>query len=476
MIRYRAALCWFRRDLRSYDHAALHAALNASLHVHCAFVFDTEILDKLPSRCDRRVEFLHASVAELAQALQALGGGLIVVHGRAREEIPRLARRLGVEAVYANRDYEPDAVGRDAAVAQALEAAGIAFFAGKDQVLFERDEILTQAGKTFTAFTPYRNAWLKRLGARELRPYDIEPYRDRLARVAVPDLPGLDDIGFQPAGLRQAGVEPGMSGARRRYERFVPRLESYHEQRNAVGADGTSRLSVHLRFGTISIREAARAAWLATGPGAAAWLNELAWRDFFFMILHHYPHVAQHAFKPEFERVPYANDESLYAAWCEGRTGYPLVDAGMRSLNATGFMPNRLRMTAASFLVKDLHVDWRWGERYFARHLLDYDLAANNGNWQWVASTGCDAQPYFRIFNPVTQSRKFDPEGTYIRRHVPELRGCSDKLIHTPWMLTEDERRAAGVRMGRDYPLPLVDHAQARRITLEMYAAARAAR
>ena len=303
MTRYRSALCWFRRDLRSYDHAALQAALTASLQVHCAFVFDTEILDKLRSRRDRRVEFIHASVTELARTLQAQGGGLIVLHGRAREEIPRLAQRLGVEAVYVNRDYEPEAVARDAAVARALGAAGVAFVAGKDQVIFERDEILTQAGKTFTVFTPYRNAWLKKLSARDLRPHEIEPYRDRLARVAGVALPGWKELGFEPGDLQQAGVEPGMSGARRRYERFIAQLDRYHEQRNAVAADGTSRLSVHLRFGTISIREVARAAWLAPGPGAAAWLNELAWRDFFFMILHHYPHVVERAFRREFERA-----------------------------------------------------------------------------------------------------------------------------------------------------------------------------
>jgi deoxyribodipyrimidine photo-lyase len=473
LARYRTALCWFRRDLRCDDHAALHAALAASERVHCVFVFDTEILDKLPERRDRRVEFIYDSVAELDRALRALGGGLIVRHACAREEIPRLAAELRADAVYANRDYEPAAAGRDEAVGRALDACGIGWLTAKDQVIFERDEILTQTGKTFTVFTPYRNAWLKKLGARELQPHDIEALASRLAPAPVATLPPLEAIGFERTGLRALGVVPGMAGARARYDSFLPRLDRYHEQRNAVDEDGTSRLSVHLRFGTISIRELARTAWLARGPGPDAWLNELAWRDFFFMIVHHYPHVAERAFRPEFENLRYTNDPARYAAWCEGRTGYPLVDAGMRQLNETGFMHNRLRMLTASFLVKDLLVDWRSGERYFAQKLLDYDLAANNGGWQWAASTGCDAQPYFRIFNPVTQSEKFDPEGRCIRRYVPELRGCSDKAIHTPWQMTQEQQRAAGVRIDRDYPLPIVDHAQARREALALYASAR---
>ncbi|HWI14233.1 MAG TPA: deoxyribodipyrimidine photo-lyase, partial [Burkholderiales bacterium] len=344
MARHRTALCWFRRDLRCDDHAALHAALSASERVHCAFVFDTEILDKLPERRDRRVEFIHDSVAELDGALRALGGGLIVRHGRARDEIPRLASELGADAVYANRDYEPDAAERDAAVRRALDARGIVLSLHKDQVIFERDEILTQAGKTFTVFTPYRNAWLKKLGPRELQPHALGSHAARLASAPTGALPALEALGFERTDLRALGVEPGMSGARNRYERFLPRLAQYHERRNAVDDDATSRLSVDLRFGTISIRELARAAWLAEGPGAAAWLNELAWRDFFFMILHQYPRVAQHAFRPELDDLPYANDRARFEAWCEGRTGYPLVDAGMRQLNTTGFMHNRLRM------------------------------------------------------------------------------------------------------------------------------------
>jgi deoxyribodipyrimidine photo-lyase len=300
--------------------------------------------------------------------------------------------------------------------------------------------------------------------------------RARLAPAPQAAVPPLTALGFEAVGLAKLGVDPGATGARRQLERFLPRLDEYHERRNAPEADGTSRLSVHLRFGTISIRELARTAWLASGTGAAAWLSELAWRDFFFMIVHRYPQVASHAFQRALDALPFSNDPARYAAWCDGRTGYPLVDAGMRELNATGWMHNRVRMVTASFLVKDLDVDWRWGERYFAQRLLDYDLAANNGNWQWAASTGCDAQPYFRIFNPVTQSQRFDASGSFIRRHLPELRGCSDRHIHAPWRMSGDEQRAAGVRIGRDYPRPIVDHAQARHHALAMYAAAREAR
>ena len=475
MARHRSALLWFRRDLRLGDNAALAAALAAAERVYCVFVFDREILDALDDRHDRRVEFIHGSVRELADALAARSGNLMVLHDRAREAIPRLAAELGVDAVYAARDYEPAAVARDAAVRDALEAAGRTLVLVKDQVVFERDEVMTQAGRAYTVFSPYRNAWLKKLDAGQLaeRPW---PRDGRLAAGPERPLPTLEAMGFRRTDLAALGVVPGMTGGRARFEAFKARLADYHDRRNAVDVDGTSRLSVHLRFGTISVRELAREAWLASGEGAAAWLNELAWRDFYFMILHHFPHADGHAFKREFEQVAYRNDERLFAAWCEGRTGYPLVDAGMRQLNTTGFMHNRLRMVTASFLVKDLHVDWRWGERYFARKLLAYDLSANNGGWQWAASTGCDAQPYFRIFNPVTQSEKFDPQGRCIRQYVPELQGCSDKLIHAPWLMKPAQLEASGVRLGRDYPYPVVDHAEARKIALEMYGVMKTAR
>ena len=464
-----ASLCWFRRDLRPDDHAALYAALKAGGRVHCAFVFDTEILEKLPSRRDRRVEFIHASVAELKRSLEAMGGGLIVLHGPARDEVPALAARLGVGAVYANRDYEPDAVARDRAVAGALAAAGIAFHTRKDQVIFEKDELLTGGGTPYTVYTPYKNAWLKKLEPYFLKAYPVGKYRAGLARPQDSPLPTLEQIGFENTNLPEPGLPAGASGARRLFEDFRRRIARYHERRDYPALKGPSYLSAHLRFGTISVRALARAAAGKDGAGAATWLNELIWRDFYHMILHHFPHVAVRAFRPEYDALKFPNDARLFRAWCEARTGYPLVDAAMRQLSRTGYMHNRLRMVAASFLVKDLGIDWRRGERYFALHLNDYDLAANNGGWQWAASTGCDAQPYFRIFNPVTQSRKFDPAGAFIRKYVPELTGCDDGAIHAPWLMSAEEQKQAGVVIGRDYPAPVVDHDVQRKKALALY-------
>jgi deoxyribodipyrimidine photo-lyase len=260
-----------------------------------------------------------------------------------------------------------------------------------------------------------------------------------------------------------------MSGAQRLLADFLDRIRAYHERRDYPAAKGPSYLSVHLRFGTVSIRELAARAQTEGGKGAETWVSELVWREFYFAILHHFPHVVGHAFKRELDGVAFDNHPAKWRAWCEGRTGYPLVDAAMRQINATGYMHNRLRMVAASFLVKDLHVDWRWGERYFATHLNDFDLAANNGGWQWAASTGCDAQPWFRIFNPVTQSEKFDPEGKFIRRYVAELARVPDRHVHAPWMMRPADQEAAGCVIGRDYPAPIADHGEARRITLERY-------
>lgn len=469
MARYASSLCWFRRDLRSEDHAALHAALTASERVFCAFVFDTEILDKLPDRCDRRVEFIWASVAELQRELENLGGGLEILHGPARSEIPRLARALAVDAVFANHDYDPAAIVRDEAVAAALAAQRIAWLTRKDHVIFERDEVLSAAGKAYTVFTPYKKAWLTKLDSFFLKSYPIRKYRARLAPARALGMPDLSEIGFETTNLAELGIRPGMSGARRLFTDFRRRMDRYHERRDFPAVKGPSYLSVHLRFGTISVREVARTAWLARGRGATAWLTELVWRDFYHMILYHFPDVVEHAFRAELDALRFSNDEKLFHAWCEARTGYPLVDAAMRQINRTGYMHNRLRMLTASFLVKDLLIDWRWGERYFARHLIDFDLAANNGGWQWAASTGCDAQPYFRIFNPVTQSQKFDPGGAFIRRYLPELAGCDDRHIHTPWRMTREEQKKAGVLIGRDYPAPVVDHAVQRQRALELY-------
>jgi len=464
-----AALVWFRRDLRLADHAALYAALTAAGRVHCAFVFDTAILDALPDRADRRVEFIWESVAELKTELEKRGATLHVRHGPAQDEIPRLAQALGVAAVFANHDYEPAALARDAQVARALRQAGIAFETHKDQVIFEKAEVLSLAGTPFSVFTPYKNAWLKKLTPFFLQAYPTEKYLGRLAREDAQPLPALEAMGFQRTNLRTLGIPAGMSGATKLYADFKKRLHEYHERRDFPALKGPSYLSVHLRFGTISIRKLAREAHYAASRGAQVWLSELIWRDFYFQILHHHPRVVGHAFKPAYDALPFPNDKSLFAAWCEARTGYPLVDAAMRQLNQTGYMHNRLRMVVASFLVKDLLIDWRWGERYFADRLNDFDLSANNGGWQWAASTGCDAQPYFRIFNPVTQSQKFDPGGKFIRKYLPELKGCDDKAIHAPWTLTAEKQLQAKAVLGRDYPLPVIDHAIQRERALTLY-------
>ena len=468
-----AALVWFRRDLRLVDHAALFRALEARREVYCAFCFDTEILDLLPSPEDRRVEFIWHSLQELDQALAERGGGLIVLHGRAREEVPRLAQALGVTTVYANRDYEPSTRDRDRAVSAALASVGIGFETFKDQVIFEASEILTGAGTPFAVFTPYKNAWLRQISPRDLA---LHPADDaavsRLARPPRRAMPALEALGFRRTNLTDLPIPTGMSGARALFDAFLERIGKYHERRDYPALHGPSYLSVHLRFGTISVRELAARALAIGGRGAETWLSELVWRDFYFMILHHHPHVVGHSFKPQLENVAFDNDAERFAAWCEARTGYPLVDAAMRQINRTGYMHNRLRMVVASFLVKDLHVDWRWGEKYFADHLNDFDLAANNGGWQWAASTGCDAQPYFRIFNPVTQSEKFDPGGRFIRRYAPELAMVPDKFVHAPWRMSPAEQAACGCVIGRDYPPPIVDHAAARKVTLERYARA----
>ena len=472
-----AALVWFRRDLRCHDHAALHAALSTYDQVHCAFVYDTDILDVLPTRTDRRVDFIHASLQELDGALDALsraaggaGSGMLVRHGPAVQCIVQLAQELKVDKVLANRDYEPAAIARDQAVAGQLAAHGIAWADFKDQVVFDRSEVLTQSGAPFSVFTPYRSAWLKKLDAFQLRAYPIEKYAARLVpKPATETLPALAGLGFSPSNLAQLPLPTGMQGARQLLKDFMARIDGYRTARDYPARKGVSYLSVHLRFGTVSVRELAALAHQRSSQGsegAATWLSELVWRDFYQMVLWHHPQVVDQPFKAGYEHLSWDDAPGLFAAWCEARTGYPLVDAAMRQLHQSGYMHNRLRMVTASFLTKDLGVDWLLGERHFAQHLNDYDLAANNGGWQWAASTGCDAQPWFRIFNPTTQSQKFDPEGSFIRRYVPELARLPDKYIHAPASASAAVLAQAGVRLGTDYPLPVVDHAQARQRTL----------
>ena len=469
MPEYARALVWFRRDLRDFDHAALYQALKQARQVVCAFIFDREILDALADPADRRVEFIHASVSELQQALQRRGGGLVVRHGIARDEIVRLAADIRADAVFFNHDDDPAALARDSAVEAALKRCRIAVHHAKDCVIFEREEVLTAAGTPFSVFTPYKNAWLRALAPFYLQAYPVDAYADRLAAQSSV-IPGLQDMGFVASNLRELKLPSGMSGGARLFGDFLQRIDRYQETRDFPAVKGPSYLSVHLRFGTVSIRQLAAAAWQQGGRGAQTWLSELIWRDFYHQILWHRPDVAAgHAFKKQYDTLPWPNPPGHFAAWCEARTGYPLVDAAMRQLNQTGYMHNRLRMVAASFLTKDLLVDWRLGERYFADKLIDFDLAANSGGWQWAASVGCDAQPWFRIFNPVTQSERFDAQGAFIRRYLPELARVPDRYIHAPWTLPAAEQQRTGCVIGRDYPMPIVDHAVQRALALALF-------
>lgn len=475
-----SALVWFRRDLRNFDHAALYHAVRSHQKVFCVFVFDTEILDALP-RIDRRVEFIRESLVELDAALRQQGGALVVCHGKTHEELPRLAAALDVSAVYVNHDYEPQAIARDTEVAQRLRALQIEFLDFKDQVIFERNEVLTQMAKPFGVFTPYKNAWLRTVNDFYLRSYPVENHAMHLAVAPqAQGVPTLSDIGFETSNLSALRMQPGMRGGADLFDDFVTRMDRYKDARDFPAVKGVSYLSTHLRFGTVSIRQLARHAWqdstMRGDAGATTWLSELIWRDFYHQILFHHPHVVNHAWKAEYDDIRWekgAVADALFAAWCEARTGYPIVDAAMRQLNQTGFMHNRLRMITASFLTKDLGIHWLRGERYFAEHLNDYDLAANNGGWQWAASTGCDAQPYFRIFNPVTQSERFDAQGKFIRRYLPELAQVPDKFIHAPWKLPALIQTAWGVVIGTHYPAPIVDHAVAREHTLTRFKLAR---
>ena len=486
--RYDKTLVWLRRDLRLFDHAALHHALASSRQVFCVFIFDRDILDPLLAHgpTDRRVAFIHASLIELDAELQQQGSGLIVRHAKSVTEIPALAAELEVDAVFINHDYEPAAVKRDAAVEQALKKEGRVLEGFKDQVIFEKDEVLSLAGKPFSVFTPYKNAWLKKfqqpsggLDASLLAPFETRAKKGQLVAPAKKTaIPSLKEMGFAECDLHALKIPTGMNGGQSLLDDFLPRMDRYGATRDFPAVKGPSYLSVHLRFGTVSIRALARRAMEAIqsgtgGAGTPVWLAELVWRDFYFMILHHNPHVVTGAFKPDYDRIEWetgAKADAVFTAWCEGKTGYPLVDAAMLQLNQTGYMHNRLRMVTACFLIKDLGIDWRRGEAYFAQHLNDFDLSANNGGWQWASSSGCDAQPYFRIFNPVTQSERFDTEGKFIKRYLPQLAKLNAKQIHAPWLLTQMELEMAGITLGKNYPAPVVIHAEAREKTLARYA------
>jgi deoxyribodipyrimidine photo-lyase len=462
------ALHWFRSDLRLSDNRALAAAAARAEEIALAFVLDPVLLSS-PRTGAPRLRFLRGCLEDLAAELRRRGHRLLVRSGDPAVEIPRLLRETGARLLTLGRDYGPYAVRRDRRVAAAAERAGARVLAVKDRVIFESDEIRTRSGGPFRVYTPYRRAWERRLGEAPEDPggpLRLPPPVRGAAAGALPSLASLgvaDDPTLLPT--------PGARAARRRLARFVEHgLRDYAQRRDLPAEDGTSRLSPYLRLGVISMRSclaAARAAAAldpACARGARSWISELVWREFYHAILAEHPRVLERSFRTEFDDLDWEQDPEGFAAWCDGRTGYPFVDAGMRQLRETGWMHNRARMVAASFLTKDLLVDWRAGERFFMQHLVDGDPASNNGGWQWAASTGTDAQPWFRIFNPVTQGERFDPDGRYVRRFVPELAGVPDRFLHRPWESPHPPR---------DYPPPCVDHAARRRLALERFASAR---
>lgn len=463
----RRAICWIRRDLRLSDHAALAEACAQADEVIVAFVFDRVILDALQDRDDKRLTFIHRSLLEVDARLREHGSALAVLTGDPVEEIPRYAAAIDADAVYANRDVDPYARRRDEEVSRRLARDGKSLQTFKDTVVFESGEIASQAGQPFRVFTPYSKAWRARLESRS----HVESHHadlSKLARAVPESRPwALEDLGFVPAEL---WLEPGEQAAQARLASFMDEIDGYGDRRDMFGESGTSGLSVHLRFGTISIREAVRASIAKGGKGADKWLSELIWREFYQDILGNFPQVVETTFQSQYAGLEWPGDPAHWAAWRDGETGYPIVDAAMRCLNATGWMHNRLRMVVAMFLTKDLLLDYRLGESWFARKLLDFDLAQNNGGWQWSASTGADAQPYFRVFNPYLQSRKFDPEAGFIAEWVPELASLPSEWRHCPHEAPAFELLSAGVDLGTNYPLPIVDHAVQKDRAISLFA------
>jgi deoxyribodipyrimidine photo-lyase len=420
---------WFRRDLRLHDNAGLYHALKSGRPVVPLFIFDRNILDELDERTDRRVQFIHRVLGEIQHELAGFNSSLDIRYGTPPQIFRQLLKDYHVQRVFANNDYEPYALSRDNAVKEILNENGIEFHSFKDHVIFEKSEIVKDNGDPYTIFTPYSRKWKSRFNEFSGRSFGTEKFFKLFFKQQPREIPTLSQIGFEETDYNFPG---------RRLKQDL--ILQYDKQRNFPGSEGTSRLGIHLRFGTISIREIVKEANKLNNT----FLNELIWRDFFQTILWHFPRVVSHSFKEVYDQIRWRNNEAEFDAWCQGLTGYPIVDAGMRELNSTGFMHNRVRMITASFLTKHLLIDWRWGEAYFAKKLLDYDLGANNGGWQWAAGCGCDAAPYFRIFNPYLQTKKFDPELTYIRKWVPEFEDLN-------------------------YPEPIVEHDVARERCLKVY-------
>lgn len=424
---------WFRRDLRLNDNAGLYHALKGRLPVLPLFIFDKEILSQLEDKDDARVTFIYETIEKLKKQLHQHSSSMLILHDKAEHAWQTLLKQYDVKTVYTNHDYEPSAKKRDEEINQLLNKHQIEFKTYKDQVVFEKDEVTKDDGKPYTVYTPYQRKWYQKLKPFYLKSYPVEKYLTNLCKTSPLKILSLKEIGFEKSDAKFPGAT---------YKDVIP---DYPEKRDFPAIKGTSHIGLHLRFGTVSIRELASTAHKAKEK---TWLNELIWREFYMMILHHFPKTESHAFRPEYDRIEWINDEKQFKAWCDGETGFPIVDAGMRELNATGFMHNRVRMITASFLTKDLLIDWRWGERYFARKLLDYEMASNVGGWQWAAGSGTDAAPYFRIFNPDSQLKKFDPEFKYIKKWVPEYADFSK------------------------YPKPIVDHAFARERCLKAFKAA----
>jgi len=426
----RTVIHWFRRDLRLNDNNALSKALSIGVSVQPVFIFDTQILTKLADEDDARVTFIYEQLKILNASLAKYNGAIAVYHDNPLDAWKKIITDFQPEAVYYNRDYEPYAIERDEKVSIFLKTQQIASYSFKDQVIFEKDDLLKLDGRPYTVFTPYKNKWIERLTNDDLKDNKVAEQLKNIRPFAW-QLPDLSALGFTPTKQKFPNKE------------YKSVMVDYHDTRDFPALEeGTSHLSIHLRFGTISVRELMRE---ATRSKDKTWLTELIWREFYMMILWHFPHTADHAFKSAYDRIPWRNNEREFEAWCKGVTGYPLVDAGMRQLNETGFMHNRVRMVVASFLCKHLLVDWRWGEAYFARKLQDYEQSSNVGNWQWAAGCGNDAAPYFRIFNPELQLKKFDPDLVYVNRWVPEF---------------NDPFR---------YPMPIVEHKKARERALEVY-------